>query len=251
MEGSSTLALNNFDLAVVVLYMLGMLVVGFYAARGRENTTRHYFLGDRALPWYVVGTSMVSTVISTEHFVAQVGASYARGIVVAAFGWNAWLVYSLLIWIFLPYYMRTGLYTMPEFLERRYNPACRYTFAGFLSLGYIASIIAGSLFAGGIALESMFGLNIYWGIVVLGLLTGAYTIYGGLRSAAWTDFMQMVVLLVGGILVPVLGLAKVGGLLPLVRELPGKFQVFHGPRHELFPFTGVFTSFLSVGIWYN
>jgi len=156
-----------------------------------------------------------------------------------------------LIWIFLPYYMRTGLYTMPEFLERRYNSACRYIFAGFLLLGYIASLIAGPLFAGGVALESMFGLNIYVGIVALGLLTGAYTIYGGLSSAAWTDFMQMAVLLGGGILVPILGLMRVGGLAQLVHEYPGKFQVFHSARHELFPFTGVFTSFLSVGIWYN
>ena len=97
---------------------------------------------------------MVATVVSTEHFIAQVGAGYSQGIVIAAFGWNAWIVYTLLIWIFLPYYMRTGLYTMPEFLERRYNPACRYIFAIFLVLGYIVSIIAGSLYAGGMALET-------------------------------------------------------------------------------------------------
>ncbi len=243
--------LNNLDFAIFAVYMVLSLLIGFWAGRDGRRDAKDYFLGDKGLPWYVVGTSMVAAVVSSEHFIAQVGAGYSQGIVIAAFGWNAWIVYTLLIWIFLPYYMRTGLYTMPEFLERRYNSACRYIFAGFLILGYIASLIAGSLFAGGIALESMFGLNIYWGIVVLGLLTGAYTIYGGLRSAAWTDFMQMVVLLAGGILVPVLGLAKVGGLSQLVHELPGKFQVFHSPRHELFPWTGVFTSFLSVGIWYN
>src|SRR6185436_2093865 len=99
MELPSTLALNYFDLAVVVLYLLGMVMVGFYAARRGQNTTKQYFLGGRALPWYVVGTSMVATVVSTEHFVAQVGAGYSKGLVVAAFGWNAWLVYSLLIWI--------------------------------------------------------------------------------------------------------------------------------------------------------
>jgi SSS family solute:Na+ symporter len=243
--------LNGLDFAIFAAYMLLSVVIGFLAGRGARRDAKDYFLGDKGLPWYVVGTSMVATVISSEHFIAQVGAGYSQGIVIAAFGWNAWIVYTLLIWIFLPYYMRTGLYTMPEFLERRYNSACRYIFAAFLALGYIASIIAGSLFAGGIALENMFGLNIYWGIVVLGVLAGAYTIYGGLSSAAWTDFMQMGVLLLGGILVPVIGLAKVGGIVHLAQELPGKFQVFHEPRHELFPFTGVFTSFLSVGIWYN
>ncbi len=243
--------LNTFDLAVFASYLLLSVVIGFVAGRHARKDSKDYFLGDKQLPWYVVGTSMVATVISTEHFIAQVGAGYSQGIVIAAFGWNAWIVYTLLIWIFLPYYMRTGLYTMPEFLERRYNPACRYIFAAFLAIGYVASIIAGSLFAGGIALESMFGLDIFWGIVLLGVLTGAYTIYGGLTSAAWTDFMQMAVLLAGGILVPILGLMKVGGLIHLAQEFPSKFQVFHGPRHELFPFTGVFTSFLSVGIWYN
>jgi SSS family solute:Na+ symporter len=248
---NSRVELNGLDFGIFAAYILLSVVIGFLAGRGARRDAKDYFLGDKGLPWYVVGTSMVATVVSSEHFIAQVGAGYSQGIVIAAFGWNAWIVYTLLIWIFLPYYMRTGLYTMPEFLERRYNSACRYIFAGFLALGYIASIIAGALFAGGIALETMFGLNIYWGIVVLGLLTGAYTIYGGLRSAAWTDFMQMGVLLTGGILVPVLGLSKVGGLFHLARELPGKFQVFHSPHHELFPYTGVFTSFLSVGIWYN
>lgn len=248
---SPKIALNQLDLAVFLVYMLLSLGIGFWAGRHGRRDAKDYFLGDKGLPWYVVGTSMVAAVVSSEHFIAQVGAGYSQGIVIAAFGWNAWIVYTLLIWIFLPYYMRTGLFTMPEFLERRYNPACRYIFAVFLILGYIASLIAGSLYAGGIALESMFGLDIFWGIVALGLLTGAYTIYGGLRSAAWTDFMQMAVLLLGGILVPVLGLAKVGGLTALVHEFPGKFQVFHSPRHELFPWTGVFTSFLSVGIWYN
>ncbi len=97
----------------------------------------------------------------------------------------------------------------------------------------------------------MFGLNLIWGIVFLGVFTGAYTIYGGLKSAAWTDFMQIAVLLAGGILVPVIGLSKVGGLGQLMHEFPEKFQVFHGSRNQQFPSTGVFTSFLSVGIWYN
>src|SRR5437868_7505773 len=169
--------LTSSEVVIFVAYLLLTVAVGFLVGRKGRRNSRDYFMGDKRLPWYVVGTSMVATAISSDHFIAQVGAGYTHGIVIAAFGWNAWIVYTLLIWIFLPYYMRTGLYTMPEFLERRYNSACRYIFAGFLIIGYIASLIAGSLFAGGIALESMFGLNIYWGIIVLGLITGAYTIY--------------------------------------------------------------------------
>jgi SSS family solute:Na+ symporter len=243
--------LTPYEVAIFAGYLILTVVVGFLVARKGRANPRDYFMGARKLPWYVVGTSMVATSISSDHFIAQVGAGYRNGIVIAAFGWNAWIVYTLLIWIFLPYYMRTGLYTMPEFLERRYNSTARYLFAVFCVVGYLFSLIAGPLYAGGLALQSMFGIDLVWGIVFLGVLTGAYTIYGGLKSAAWTDFMQIAVLLVGGILVPVIGLSKVGGLSHLVHEFPQKFQVFHGSRNQLFPASGVFTSFLSVGIWYN
>ncbi len=251
MSGGERVALSPFEIAIFAGYLLLTLFLGFWVARKGRGTARDYFMGDGKLPWYVVGTSMVATAVSSDHFIAQVGAGYTHGIVIAAFGWNAWIVYSLLIWIFLPYYMRTGLYTMPEFLERRYNSAARYIFAVFCVVGYLFSLIAGPLYAGGLALESMFGVDIVWAIIFLGVLTGAYTIYGGLKSAAWTDFMQIAVLLVGGILVPVIGLWKVGGLGALAHEFPQKFQVFHGPSNQMFPATGVFTSFLSVGIWYN
>lgn len=248
---NATLDLNFYDYATCVAYLALTVFIGFFVARHGRKNPRDYFLGDKRLPWYVVGTSMVATVASTEHFIGSAGGAYAQGLVLAAFGWNAWIVYSILIWIFLPYYMRTGLYTMPEFLERRYNPYCRYIFSVFLAIGYTASIVAGSLYAGGVALENLFGLDIYFALVVLTLATGTYTVYGGLISAAWTDFMQLFVLLAGGILVVVLGLWKVGGVFQLASDLPDKFQVFHPPTHPLFPWTGVFTSFLSIGIWYN
>ncbi len=243
--------LSSYEVAIFAAYLLLTVAVGFLVARKNRANPRDYFMGAKKLPWYVVGTSMVATSISSDHFIAQVGAGYTHGIVISAFGWNAWIVYTLLIWIFLPYYMRTGLYTMPEFLERRYNFAARYLFAVFCVIGYLFSLIAGPLYAGGLALESMFGIPLVWGTIFLGVLTCTYTIYGGLKSAAWTDFMQIGVLLAGGILVPVIGLWKVGGLSNLVHEYPSHFQLFHGPKDQLFPATGVFTSFLSIGIWYN
>src|SRR6266540_4715253 len=219
-DSTALVSLNALDLTVAVLYFAVTIVVGFAVGRTKKRTSDDYFMGGRNLPWYVVAASMVATVIATEHFVAQVGAAYARGIVIAAFGWNAWIVYTLLIWIFLPYYMRTGLFTMPEFLERRYNPWARYIFAVVLTIGYVASIIAGSLYAGGLILQNMFGIHILAAIFLLGLVTGAYTIYGGLVASAWTDFLQMGVLVVAGLLVPVLGLMKIGGLSALIADVP-------------------------------
>lgn len=243
--------LTTWEIIIFIAYLLLTVAVGFIVGRKGRANPRDYFLGDNKLPWYVIGTSMVASALSSDHFIAQVGGAYRYGVVIAAFGWNSWIVYSLLIWIFLPYYMRTRLYTMPEFLERRYSSSMRYLFAIFCVIGYLFSLIAGPLYAGGLALQSMFGINIIWGIVFLGALTATYTVYGGLKSAAWTDFMQMAVLLLGGILVPVIGLHRVGGLSHLIHDLPAKFQVFHSSKDQMFPATGVFTSFLSVGIWYN
>jgi SSS family solute:Na+ symporter len=194
---------------------------------------------------------MVATDISTEQFIGNVGAAYKYGFVVAALGWNSWIIYTLLIFIFLPCYWRNGITTMPEFLERRYNSSCRYIFALFLIAGYIIAIIGGSLYSGGLALESIFGLDLNIGIGLFAVTTAIYTVYGGLKSAAWTDFMQMILLGIAGLLVPILALAHAGNLGPLMQEYPEKFQIFHPPTHKPFPFTGVFTGFLTVGIWYS
>jgi SSS family solute:Na+ symporter len=248
---TSAIRLNGIDLAVFAVYMVLSVALGFLVSRRGRASSEAYFLGGKTLPWYVVATSMVAADVSAEHFIANAGVAFRYGIVAATGSWNTWIVYSLFLWIFLPYYVRTGLYTVPQFLERRYNAACRYVFSGSLIAGYVAAIIAGSLFAGGVALDSMLGLPVAYGIVFFGLATGAYTIYGGLKSAAWTDFMQILVLGAGGVLVPVLGLMKVGGFSGLIRDHPDKFQVFLPVTHERFPVTGVFTGFLTVGLWYS
>src|SRR5436190_12807760 len=248
---SESIPLGHFDLAVFALYMVVTVVLGFLVAGRHRKTAKGYFLGDRRLPWYVVGTSMIAADISSDDLIANAGAAYQYGIVPSAGSWNAWIIYSLLIWIFLPYYVRSGIYTMPQFLERRYNAACRYIFALALIVGYVAAILGGTLYAGALALQSMLQMDLTWAIIFFGVTTGAYTIYGGLTSAAWTDFMQVGLLLTAGILIPVLGLSRVGWLEALMTEFPDKFQVFLPPTHERFPVTGAFTGFLTVGIWYS
>jgi SSS family solute:Na+ symporter len=243
--------LNGLDLGIFIVYLLLSVGLGFWVARRGRGNPRSYFLGGNKLPWYVIGSSMVAADISGEHFISNVGAAYKYGIVVATGSWNSWIIYSLLILIFLPYYVRSGIYTMPQFLERRYDQTCRYVFALSLLVGYVAAMFAAALYSGALALESMLGVDARVGIWFFAIVTGAYTIYGGLTSAAWTDFMQMWVLLIGGIMVPILGLMHVGGLHQLILDRPDKFQVFLPPTHERFPFTGVFTGFLTVGLWYS
>src|SRR3972149_10502219 len=249
--------LNAIDYSVFFVYMALTMLLGFAARGGPGRRPQDYFLGEKKLPWYVIGTSMVSSDISSEHFIANVGIAYLYGMVVATGSWNCWIIYSIFLFVFVPYYVRSGVYTMPQFLERRYNAACRYLYAFALVIGYVATLLAGSLYAGGLAIDSMFGFqmtadrgtNIMWGIVFFAVATGAYTIYGGMKSAAWTDFLQMMVMLLAGILLPILALQKTGGLWQLAREYPEKFDMFLPPTHEQFPWTGVFTGFLTVGLW--
>src|SRR5438270_8369343 len=215
---SSAIRLNAVDLSIFAVYMVLAVALGFLVSRRGRTSSQAYFLGGKTLPWYVVATSMVAADVSAEHFIANAGVSYKYGIVPATGSWNVWIIYSLFIWIFLPYYVRTGLYTVPQFLERRYNATCRYIFSGSLVAGYVAAIIAGSLFAGGVALDSMLGLPVTYGIVFFGLATGAYTIYGRLKSAAWTDFMEILVLGPGGVRVPIVGLQRAGGLAHRLRR---------------------------------
>src|SRR5437762_4505313 len=192
--------LNAVDLAVFGIYMAATIALGFWVARKGKKTAQGYFLGNKTIPWFVIGTSMVAADISSEQFISNVGMAYNHGIVPAAGDWNAWIIYSLLILIFLPYYIRTGIYTMPEFLERRYNSACRYIFAVASVIGFVAAINAGALYSGGIMLDSFFGDDlarimpdfhlfgttispVVWYIIFFAATTGIYTIYGGLRSA--------------------------------------------------------------------
>ncbi len=261
-------SLNVIDLAVFAAYMLLTVALGFWVARKGKRSAQGYFLGNKTIPWFVIGASMVAADISSEQFISNVGGAYKYGIVLATGDWNAWIIYSLLILVFLPYYVRTGLYTMPEFLERRYNPTCRYIFALASIAGFVAAINAGALYSGGVMLNSFLGddlskilpaiklrgapvspIVIY--IIFFAVTTGLYTIYGGLKSAAWTDFMQIIILLVAGILVPVLALHRAGNLSGFIQAHPEHFQVFKPPTHPVFPFTGLFTGFLSVGIWYT
>jgi SSS family solute:Na+ symporter len=261
-------SLQAFDLAVFVTYIVAIVAFGFWIARKGKNTAQGYFLGNKTIPWFVIGSSMVAADISSEQFISNVGGAYKYGIVLAAGDWNAWIIYSLLILIFLPYYVRTGITTMPEFLERRYNSTCRYIFAIASVIGFIAAINAGALYSGGIMLDNFFGPElsrilppirlfgnpvspVVMYIVFFAVTTGVYTIYGGLKSAAWTDLLQMIILLFAGFLVPVLALQKVSNIGEFIRQNPEHFQMFKPVTDKPFPFTGVFTGFLSVGIWYS
>jgi SSS family solute:Na+ symporter len=242
---------RRLDVALFALYLVFNIALGIWVARRKSAGTRGYFLAGEGLPWYTVGASIIAANISTEHFIGMIGVAYAVGFVVAQWEWGNWFTFSALIWVFLPYYLRGGLYTMPEFLERRYNSACRYLYAVCSLALWITAQMAVVMVAGGKAMKGMFGVDETLTILCLAVLVGAYTIYGGLISVAWTDLLQFIVMMVGGLVVTVVGLHKVGGLGELMLAAPEKFKIIYPITDKEFPWFGVWTVFVSVGIWYN
>ena len=242
---------HRIDFILFALYLVLNMALGIWVARRRTGGTRDYFLAGDGLPWYTIGGSIIAANISTEHFIGMIGVAYAVGFVVAQWEWGNWFTFSALIWIFLPYYIRGGLYTMPEFLERRYNATCRYLFAVCSLVLWIVAQMAVVMLAGGKAMNGMFGWDETVTIIGLAVLAGSYTIYGGLVSVAWTDFLQFVVMMLGGLIVTVVGLHQVGGLHNLMMESPEKFKMIYPLTDKEYPWFGVWSLFLSIGIWYN
>ncbi len=242
---------SHIDRVIFAAYLLMNVVVGLWIARRGANDAKGYFLAGEQLPWYAIGGSIIAANISTEHFIGMTGAAYSVGFVVAQWEWGNWFTLSVLLWVFLPYYLRGGVYTMPEFLERRFNRTCRYIFAvASLSLWIVAQM-AVVVLAGAKALQGMFGLPPLWTILGLAVLAGSYTIYGGLKAVAWTDFIQFVTLMLGGTIVAVAGIHRVGGVVALMHAEPHKFRIIYPATDPNYPWFGVFTLFLSIGIWYN
>ena len=242
---------NRLDFTLFALYLVANVAIGLWVARRRPSDSRGYFLAGEKLPWYAIGGSIIAANISTEHFIGMIGVAYVVGFVVAQWEWGNWFTFSALIWIFLPFYLRGGLYTMPEFLERRYNPTCRYLFAVCSLVLWIIAQMAVVMLAGGKAMKGMFGIDETVTIICLAILAGSYTIYGGLISVAWTDFLQFVVMMLGGLIVTVVGLHRVGGLDELMLSSPEKFKMIYPITDKDYPWFGVWTLFLSIGIWYN
>ncbi|PIY50041.1 MAG: Na+/glucose cotransporter [Armatimonadetes bacterium CG_4_10_14_3_um_filter_66_18] len=273
--------LHAIDLTVFVLYFLVLIAVGLVAGRHAGDSSEDYFLAGRSLPWYVVGASFIGSNISTEHFIGMVGAAYVYGICVAQWEWGNLFAFSVLIWLFIPFLLASRVFTAPEFLERRYNPTCRLLFALLTVVANITAFLAAVLYAAALGLQEMFGWPLWVGVVVMAVTAGSYAIYGGLRSVAWTDLFQTVVMVLGGVLVTLLGLRALGdgaGVVAgwhtmIARNLghdgawaaavaaSGKallngatyhrLDVFQPLIHPLVPWITIFTNWLAISIWYN
>jgi SSS family solute:Na+ symporter len=222
--------MSGLDWIVIALYFSLLLALTWWVISRAKDTADDYFLASRNLGWFIVGASIFASNIGSEHLVGLAGAGATSGVALAHYELHAWCL-LVLGWVFVPFYMRSRVYTMPEFLERRFSPAARYVLSIISVVAYVLTKFAVGIFAGGVVFATLLPemhlslagvtLNSFWvGSVAVILLTGLYTIVGGMRGVAYTEAVQTIVLVLGSVLVTVFGLIRLGGWHELRAALP-------------------------------
>ena len=306
---TGSFALEPIDYAAFGVYFVVLCAIGWWVGRKEKTDSNDYFLAGKTLPWYVVGSSFIASNISTEHFIAMIGAAFVYGTCVAMSEWLNVLSFSLLIWFFIPFLLASKVFTTPEFMERRFNGALRQFFAVVTVISNVVAFLAAVLYGGGLALVNLFGdaithvtgpmaarihgsgltaeimaaWNLWFAIIVLGIVAGSWAIYGGLRSVAWTDFFTVIIMIVGGLMVTILGLYDLAGpdgslvegwrimidrnqassgvwrefvqsnmeQIAKGAEHYDRLSVIQPATHELWPWPNLVFGLFSISIWYN
>ncbi|MBM3757626.1 MAG: sodium/solute symporter [Acidobacteria bacterium] len=238
------------DTGIIVVYFAFVFAIGFYHSR-RERTSADYFLAGHSVGWFAVGASLFATNISSEHFIGLAGSGASTGLAVGCYEWSASICLLLLAWIFIPHYLKSGVFTMPEFLERRFSPGCRAYLTYISIVAYIFTKISVSLFAGGILIREIVGWDYMTSAILLVVATGIYTVSGGLAAVIYTDVFQAVLLVLGAIVITFVGLDQAGGFEGLRRSLPPDFFHMVKPASDpVYPWTGTLFGTLILGTWY-
>jgi solute:Na+ symporter, SSS family len=242
--------LGYLDLIIMLCYLVMVVVIGLFFAR-RERSSEGYFLAGRSLTWPVIGASLFASNIGTEHLVGLAGDAHRVGLVAGGFEWMACLCLIILAVVFVPQYLRTRIYTIPEFLERRFSLCARMYLSGYFTVMIVLTKVSIALYAGALVMEQFFGWDrtaVMWGI---GIFTAFYTAIGGLSAVVYTDVLQTVILVLGATLLTVIGLSRVGGWSELSASAPEGFLSMVKPiDHPDYPITGFMFGNLFVGIFY-
>ena len=222
--------MTGWDWLIILLYFGLLLGLTWWAVRMNRDTADDYFLASRNLGWFIVGASIFASNIGSEHLVGLAGAGATSGVALAHYELHAWCL-LVLGWVFVPFYSRSMVYTMPEFLERRFSPAARWVLSIISLVAYVLTKFAVGIFAGGVVFATLLPdarlhlggatFNSFWvGSVAVVVLTGLYTVAGGMRGVAYTEAVQTIILIVGSVLITVFGLIRLGGWHELRAALP-------------------------------
>ena len=242
--------LESLDWIVLGGYFLILIGIAWWVIRQQNKTSEDYFLAGRNVGWFVIGASIFASNIGSEHVVGLAGTGAETGMPMAHYELHAWIV-LLLGWLFLPFYMRSGVFTMPEFLEKRFDARSRWFLSIFSIIGYVLTKVSVTIYAGGIVVSQLLGISFLAGALATVIITGIYTVLGGLRAVVYTEAFQTVVLIVGSLIVTIMGLNAVGGWAEL-KAVAGSdhFNMWRPASDPDFPWTGMLFGGTIVGIWY-
>jgi SSS family solute:Na+ symporter len=255
---------HMLDWIVLGAFFLGLIGIIIWVSRMKEDTSTDYFLAGRDATWLVIGASIFASNIGSEHLVGLAGAGASSGMAMAHWEMHGWMI-LVLGWLFVPFYARSGIFTMPEFLEKRYNSASRSLLSIISLVSYVLTKVAVTVYAGGVVFKEVFGIESIWGIdffwigaIGLVVVTGIYTVIGGMKSVLWTSVLQTPVLLIGSITIVIIGLVKVGGWGELqaicsaniTEHGDSMMSLIRSPKDPEFPWTGVILGSAIIGFWY-
>lgn len=242
--------LSAKDWIFVILYFLVIGGISVWSIRKSKNSPSDYFLANRNLGWWVIGASILASNVGSEHIVGLAGTAGQSGTVMGHYELHSWII-LILGWVFVPFYMRSMVYTMPEFLERRFNAKARRLLSIIQLLSYVIAKASVTIFAGALVFNQFLGVGFWTGAIILVVITGIYTVLGGLHAVMYTEAIQAIVLIVGSGVLLFVGLDKVGGWHGLMSVLPKeKLNMFPPLSDPDFPWAGILFAAPIVGIWY-
>ncbi len=255
--------IQSLDTNIAIIYIAAIFIIGLWAGirhqyknKQRINVAGEYFLAGKTLRWPMIGMALFATNISCVHLVSLAQSGFDTGLLNGNFEWMAAFTLILLALFFVPFYIRSGITTLPDFLEKRYDRASRDWLSVVSVVSAVVVHISFSLLAGGIVLQTLFGVDMYTSIIVISIITAIYTVVGGLRAVVVTESIQTVVLLSGALIMSVAAYHKMGGWEPMVEVLQKNHQLDklsmmrpHGDSSGL-PWYAVFLGYPILGIWY-
>lgn len=226
---------STIDISVFSIYVVAIIGIAYWVSRekaGHQKNTKDYFLAGNSLPWWAVGASLIAANISAEQIIGMSGSGYAIGLAIASYEWMAAITLIIVGKYFLPIFVKRGIYTMPQFLEQRFDHRVRTILAVFWLGVYVFVNLTAILWLGALAIFTVTGVDMFYGMLFLGAFATAYSLYGGLKAVALTDIIQVVVLVVGGLVLSFICLDMIGdgqgilvGFASLVEQAPGHFDM--------------------------
>lgn len=241
---------ETLDWVVIFGYFLVIAGIAIWVMTRKQTSTEDYFLAGRNIGWFIVGASIFASNIGSEHIVGLAGAGAGGKIPMLIYELHAWLVITL-GWVFLPFYIRSGVFTMPEFLERRFNSGTRWFLSVFSLIAYVLTKVSVTVYAGGIVIASILHIDFWFGALATVVLTGIYTILGGMRAVVYTEALQTIVLVIGAATLTFIGLNAVGGWDGLRGSLePGYLNMWRPASDPDFPWPSLVITSTIVGLWY-